>query len=508
MAITPRLELRQTQTLVMTPQLQQAIRLLQLSNLELVDYVEAELEKNPLLEHDEGDRPEAAESDPGSSGDRVEVTADSDSLTGLQAGSGDTSDDSQPLDTDYDNLYSGDSASDQPANGEAGGGDYAFRESRGSAGAGGDYDPMAGLTEEKDLRQHLHDQLTVTFTEPKALLIGAHLIECLDDAGYLTESVDEVAERLGAPAAEVEATLATLQTFEPTGVFARNLSECLALQLRELNRLDPAMEAMLERLDMLAEGDLNGLMRHCQVDAEDLTEMVAELRRLNPKPGLQYGTEIAQTVIPDIFLRRGPGGDWIIELNSETLPRLLINERYLATVNGSTRDKAERAFVSDCLASANWLIKSLDQRANTILRVASEIVRQQTAFLDHGVAHLRPLNLRTIADAISMHESTVSRVTANKYIATPRGIFEMKYFFTTAIAAVDGEASHSAEAVRQKIRELIEEEPPKSILSDDKIVDLLKSDGVDIARRTVAKYREAMRIPSSVQRRRLKKRLA
>jgi RNA polymerase sigma-54 factor len=295
-----------------------------------------------------------------------------------------------------------------------------------------------------------------------------------------------------------------LQGFDPVGVGARDLAECLSLQLKARDRLDPAMQALLTRLDLVARRDMAQLTALCGVDAEDISDMIAEIRQLNPKPGLAFGSEPVTPVVPDVFVREGPDGSWSVELNSDTLPRLLVNNQYFGRVSRNNRDKDCKNYLADCLNSANWLVKSLDQRAKTILKVASEIVRHQDAFLTHGVRHLRPLNLRTIADAISMHESTVSRVTSSKYIATPRGLFELKYFFTASIQSTDGAESHSAEAVRDRIREMIENEEPREILSDDRIVSLLTADGVNIARRTVAKYREALRIPSSVERRRLK----
>jgi RNA polymerase sigma-54 factor len=298
--------------------------------------------------------------------------------------------------------------------------------------------------------------------------------------------------------------LGVLQGFDPVGVGARDLAECLSLQLKAKDRLDPAMQAMLTRLDLVARRDMPQLTALCGVDAEDISDMISEIRQLNPKPGLAFGSEPVTPVVPDVFVKEGPDGGWLVELNSDTLPRLLVNNQYYGTVSKNARDKDSKNYLSDCLNTANWLVKSLDQRARTILKVASEIVRHQDAFLTHGVRHLRPLNLRIIADAISMHESTVSRVTSNKYIATPRGLFELKYFFTASIQSVGGSESHSAEAVRDRIREMIENEEPREILSDDRIVSLLTADGVNIARRTVAKYREALRIPSSVERRRLK----
>jgi RNA polymerase sigma-54 factor len=369
----------------------------------------------------------------------------------------------------------------------------------------GDEDPLEStVAGGGTLKDHLEDQVAIAALLPDDRLICMALIDVIDEAGYVRAELGEIAERLGTEIEDVEAVLGVVQGFDPVGVGARDLAECLALQLKSKDRLDPAMAMLLTRLDLLARRDMAGLSSLCGVDAEDIADMIAEIRDLNPKPGLAFGAEQVAPVVPDVFVRVGPDGAWLIELNSDTLPRLLVNSRYYAKVNKSARDKDSKTYLTDCLNNANWLVKSLDQRARTILKVASEIVRQQDAFLTYGVRHLRPLNLRTIADAIQMHESTVSRVTSNKYVATPRGVFELKYFFTASIQAVNGAESHSAEAVRDRIREMIENEEGRDILSDDRIVSLLTADGVNIARRTVAKYREAMRIPSSVERRRLK----
>jgi RNA polymerase sigma-54 factor len=332
------------------------------------------------------------------------------------------------------------------------------------------------------------------------------LIDAVDEGGYLRAELAEVADRLGVEIARCEAVLKRLQGFEPTGVFARSVPECLGLQLAERGRLDPAMQALLDNLELLARRDTAALRRVCGVDDEDLREMISEVKALTPRPGLAFGSEPPTTVVPDVHVREGAGGLWHVELNADTLPRLLVDHRYHARVSGGARSDAEKTFVAECLASANWLVKSLDQRAKTILKVASEIVRQQDGFLAYGVEHLRPLNLKTVADAVGMHESTVSRVTSNKYVSTPRGVFELKFFFTSAIQSSDGGEAHSAESVRHKIKGLIEAERAEvDVLSDDRIVEILKEAGVDIARRTVAKYREALRIPSSVERRRLLK---
>ncbi len=512
MALTPRLELRQGQSLVMTPQLQQAIKLLQLSNLELTAYVEQELERNPLLERSEsedfaGGAERGGEERGGDDAkDKPESNAE---LT--------ISDDSVPqdaardLDTDYENLYADASRADiaNEAGSAAHGHDIDWSKARGGSSKfeGGDLDLEGTLSGELSLRDVLTEQLHIAIADPMRRMIGAFLIDSLDESGYLRVGLETVAERLGARIEDVEATLLVMQSFEPSGIMARDLAECLGIQLAEQDRLDPAMQSLLDNLDMLARHDLPGLMRTCAVDHEDILDMISEIKALNPKPGQCFVSDVVQPVVPDVYVRENSQGGWQVELNAETLPRVLVNSVYYTEVSGTAGEDA-KTYLNECLTNANWLVKSLDQRAKTILKVASEIVRQQDGFLVSGIHHLRPLNLRTVADAIGMHESTVSRVTANKYMATPRGLFELKYFFTSAIASSEGGEAHSAEAVRHRIRELIDNEPPTAILSDDRIVELLRESGIDIARRTVAKYREAMRIPSSVQRRRLKKAMA
>jgi RNA polymerase sigma-54 factor len=347
--------------------------------------------------------------------------------------------------------------------------------------------------------------MQLELSDPGDRLIGSVLIDMLDEAGYVRGDLEDVAEQAGCALDRVERVLAILQSFEPAGLFARDLRECLMLQLKDLNRYDPAMAALLDNLDLLAKREFAQLERLCGVDREDLTDMMAEIRELDPKPGAAHEGVLPAPVIPDVLMRANPQGGWILELNADTLPRVLVNESYLASVGGAGGEA--KAYLTEQLASANWLVKALHQRATTILKVATELVRQQDGFFTHGVSHLRPLVLRDIATVIDMHESTVSRVTSNKYMSTPRGVLELKYFFTTAIASAEGGEAHSSEAVRHRIRALVDGESPKKILSDDKIVELLKQEGIDIARRTVAKYREAMRIPSSVQRRREKKAL-
>lgn len=489
MALGPRLDLRQSQSLVMTPQLQQAIRLLTLSNLEVEAFIAEEVEKNPLLD---------AERDEASAPEEVAPLEDrsvaSEVLLDVAPGDGEVS-----LDVDMTaETFHHDSAADGGPGmdgqlGISGGTEGGFED-------GPDFDAMAA--DAPSLRDHLLTQAGMVF-DPQDLLIASHLIDQIDEAGYLSMSLLDLANRLGVALYRVEDVLMRIQSFDPTGVGARSLGECLALQAKEADRYDPAMARLLDNLDLLAEGRLSQLQRMCGVDAEDIADMIRELRNYDPKPGLKFGFSPIEAVTPDIFVAR-KGKGWAVEINSATLPRLLINRSYYAEIASGPQDKASKAWLSECLQSANWLVRALDQRQRTIVKVASEIVKQQEAFFNEGVSQLRPLTLRTVAEAIGMHESTISRVTSNKYLSCARGLFELKYFFTSGIAAADGGDAVSAEAVKSAIRTLIGAESPTAILSDDTLVDLLNDKGFDIARRTVAKYREAMGIGSSVQRRRQK----
>jgi RNA polymerase sigma-54 factor len=488
MALTQRLELRQGQSLVMTPQLQQAIKLLQMSNLELQAYVEGELERNPLLERDEA--PEVPNT---AANNREAAGSETSSEERIAA-----------LDTGLENVYADESRADAANRLAAAPRDAGWSSLRQRSlpldGELADFD--ATLTRGKTLSEHLDEQLMLAFSDPGDRLVGQHIIGMMNEAGYLTAETSAIVATLGTTTGHVERVLAAIQGFDPAGVGARNLKECLAIQLKELGRYDPPMAQLIENLELLAKRDFARLKSICGVDADRIAEMVAEIRRLNPKPGHAFGAEPVQPVVPDVYVRPAPDGTWLVELNTETLPRVLVNNQYLARVSGKSARDEDKLYLSECHSNATWLVKSLDQRARTILKVAREIVRQQDGFLVHGVHHLRPLNLKNVADVIGMHESTVSRVTSNKYMATPRGIFELKYFFTTAIASADGGDSHSAEAVRQQIKKLIGEEKPENILSDDAIVEILRATGIEIARRTVAKYRESLGIQSSVQRRR------
>ena len=493
MAIGPRLDLRQSQSLVMTPQLQQAIKLLALSNLEIETFIGDALDANPLLEVGEAapDLPDLPDEN-----ELRRTTLESspvDQLIGEGRGEED-----RPLDLDRAALDRDRETGDGDIGGEWG---SDLRTGGGEAGPGIE----ERADSEKTLAEHLHAQLGAAARDAQLVFIARSLIDQLDEAGYLQENLRELADGIGVSQSDCEAALALLQTLDPTGVGARTLGECLALQAREADRFDPCMAKLLDNLDLLARGELARLKRMCAVDDEDFAEMLAEIRGYDPKPGLRFARGGGDPVTPDILITQAAeGAGWDVALNQATLPKLIINRSYYVEMRGACDDKAARGWLSEKLADANWLVKALDQRAKTILKVASELVKQQDAFFRHGVSQLKPLTLRTVADAIAMHESTVSRVTSNKYLTCERGTYELKYFFTSGVGAVDGEGGASASAVKAAIKTLIDAEEPGAILSDDTLVDLLSAKGFDLARRTVAKYREAIGLGSSVQRRRQK----
>lgn len=503
MSINQRLDIKQGQTLTMTPQLQQAIKLLQLSNLELAEYIEAELEKNPLLERDDAATQEAPPEDKPDNSEAE--TPGEGAATAENEGEKDTFDDERG------DLDSGDSLQEKQAAEE--GYDYS-QSTLAGVGAGGnskfedsEYSLENTMASSTTLRDHLLEQIKMDFLDNKDRAIATLMVDYLDEAGYFRAALPALAERLGCDIKRIEDILAKLQQLDPVGIFARSLSECLALQLKELDRLDPAMEKLLQNLELLASHDMKKLKAACGVDEEDLKEMIGEIKALDPKPALHFEHFVSQTVIPDVFMKPLPkskGGGWAVELNNDTLPRVLLNKTYYAEVSKNAKGKQDKEYLSEQLNTANWLIKAMDQRAQTILKVAGEVILQQEAFFNYGVEYLKPLVLKDIADVIGMHESTISRVTTNKYIGTPRGVFELKYFFTSGVSNTEGSAEFSSEAIKARIKSMIDAENPAKILSDDDLVEGLTKAGISIARRTVAKYREAMKIPSSVQRRRLK----
>ncbi|MCR2834215.1 RNA polymerase factor sigma-54 [Parerythrobacter lacustris] len=479
MAIGPRLDLRQSQSLVMTPQLQQAIKLLALSNLEIETFIGEALEANPLLEAGEVSR------EAGDGSDEPPIASE----PGADSGEGDGA-----LDIDVSSL---------DRDRDTGDGEW------GSAGSSGasfddlpDFENRSG--DGPTLAEHLLDQVGAAAGDAREAFVARHLIGLLDEAGYLAADLREIAAELGVLPSELERALLVVQSLDPTGVGARTLGECLALQAQEADRYDPCMARLLDNLELVAKGEFARLRRMCDVDDEDFAEMLAELRSYDPKPGLRFGGSAETSVVPDVLLTAADGGGWDIRINEATLPRLVINREYYVELKGGCTDKASKAWLGEKLADANWLIKALDQRQKTILRTAAEIVKKQDGFFRRGVSELRPLTLREVAEEIEMHESTVSRVTSNKYLHCDRGTFELKYFFTSGVGSADGEGA-SSQAVKARIRSLCDAEDPKKILSDDTLVDMLKAEGFDLARRTVAKYREAIGIGSSVQRRRQKK---
>lgn len=477
MALGPGLQLRQTQSLVMTPQMQQAVKLLALSNLELEAYIEGALEANPLL--DVGD-----------------ISRENGSGTPAPASP-------EPA---ADSPAADDGALDiEPAviDDEAGRSDAGDWGNAAGGGATGEEYPVEDRADASGptLAQHLTDQLATATRDGREALIAARIIGELDEAGYLAAPLADIAADLGVPAAEAERALHLVQSLEPAGVGARSLAECIALQAKEADRYDPCMARLIDNLDLVARGEVDRLKKLCEVDDEDLAEMLAELRSYDPKPGCRFGGCDDSAVVPDILMTRAPGG-WDIRLNDATLPRLVVNRDYYVSLREGCSDKAARGWLDNQLGEAHWLLRALDQRQKTILKAASAIIEHQAEFFRRGIAGMRSLTLREVAERIGMHESTVSRVTNNKYLGCPFGTFELRYFFSSGVGGDDGEGDASSQAVKARIRALIADEAPGAILSDDRLVELLKQDGYDLARRTVAKYREAMGIGSSVQRRR------
>ncbi|MGI9400799.1 MAG: RNA polymerase factor sigma-54 [Rhizobiaceae bacterium] len=510
MALSAKLQFKQSQSLVMTPQLMQSIRLLQLSSIELSAYVDREIEKNPLLTLDEAgeDQPVQDGNLAGNTEERPDNDVSSEVESSDWMGSEletSTAAVEEKLGTSLENVFEQDMPNQPASSLDAGSGDHwqVTGQALSLEEAGPSLEEYC--SSEPTLRDHLLEQLPIAVRDPTDAIIAREIVESLDEDGYLRRPLEEISTALGAEEARGKSVLAIVQSLDPCGIAARDLEECLAIQLRDKDRFDPAMQVLVQNLDLLAKRDFPRLCQLCQVDQEDIADMVHEIRDLEPRPGSQFTSGPVQPAIADVFVRQGADGGWLVELNPETLPKVLVNREYYSKISKTCRGESEKSFMVDCFQSANWLVKSLDQRAQTILKVASEIVKQQDMFLAYGVEHLRPLNLKMVADAIKMHESTVSRVTSNKYMMTSRGLFELKYFFTASIAATEGEEAHSAEAVRHRIRQLVDAEKPEKILSDDVIVKMLRETGIDIARRTVAKYRESLNIPSSVQRRREKR---
>lgn len=480
MALNQQLNLKQEQKLVMTPQLQMAIKLLQMPALDLQEFIDHEMLDNPFLGSDDG----VSESE---NTHEASETAheEMDSATALE-GKAVAEDGDMGLDAGWDSMYD---------SGAAGG-----------ARTAGDSDEEFGWEQtaaaDLSLKEHLQEQLGMTTDDRTLRFLGAYLIDAIDDAGYLRADVERTAQRLHVEKAKVEEALAMIQSFDPAGVGARGLEECLKLQLEQEEDL-PANTLtvagiVLDNLEYLARKDFAKLAKLAKCSSEEIQRVCETIKGLTPKPGLKYGSDVSSAVIPDVTVSKGDNG-WKAELNAEAMPKVLVNQGMSSLAENAKGD--DKNYMTERMSRAQWLIKSLEQRARTIYKVSNAIVKFQSDFFDYGAENLQPMTLKTIAETVEAHESTVSRVTNGKYMQTPMGVFEMKYFFSSAIGTTGGTVSVASQSVRQMIKRLIGEEDSTKPLSDEKLVSLLKREGVDVARRTVAKYREGLGIPSSSKRR-------
>ncbi len=523
MAIELRQQLRLSQQLVMTPQLQQAIKLLQLNRQELTSLIEQELQENPVLEVSEGEEQtpaEVADETPGEAGGEAESAPEADAAGSEAAPEPGPAAEVAEASPDAPAEAPAELAETAPEDGaEASPTDAEkiadvewdnYMDNYPQTGlesrvAGDDDRPSIDqtLTRRPSLAEHLDWQIHLSAFEEDEVAISQWIIGNLDDDGYLKSTVEEVARQAGADPALVERALAKVQQLDPSGVAARNLRECLLLQIQALEITDPLVLAIVDRhLDLLQKRDFRGLSRALGVDLDALSAAASIIGRLEPKPGRSFGGDDPVYITPDIYVYK-VDDEFHILLNEDGMPKLKINNVYRDVLSGGKGvAKDTREYVHEKLRSAQWLIKSIHQRERTMYKVMKSIIRYQRDFFEHGISHLKPLNLRDVADDIEMHESTVSRVTTNKYVHTPQGIFELKYFFNSSISRFDGEAIAS-ESVKEKIRKIIENEDSRRPLSDQRIAEMLKSANIDIARRTVTKYREAMNLLSSTKRRQM-----
>ncbi|MCI0508559.1 RNA polymerase RpoN-/SigL-like sigma 54 subunit [Chromohalobacter marismortui] len=476
MSMKPTLQLRVGAQLTMTPQLQQAIQLLQLSTLDLRQEIQQALDSNPMLELEESfDEREVSES------------PQEDDWT-------DDIPENLSLDSEWSDTYQDAGASPS------------------GKGSGSEEGPdIERNVAHTSLHDHLAWQLAMADMTPREHDIAESLIDAVGTDGYLTLSLDELVDGLrgqglaGLKIGDVEHVMMRVQQFDPTGVGARDLRECLLLQLgalpEDMPLLTQAKRLVRQFLDALAGNDRKLLKRRLRLDDEELDHVIALVRTLDPRPGLAFEDNSNDYVIPDLIARR-IRGDWRIELNPDALPRVRIQPDYAALIKRADKSD-DNTFLKQHLQEAKWLLKSLSSRNDTLLRVGQEIMARQLDFLEHGEEAMKPLILADIASAVDMHESTISRVTTQKFIHTPRGVFELKYFFSSHVGGQGETDAHSSTAIRARLKKLIGDEPPRKPLSDSKLVDLLAQDGIQVARRTVAKYREAMGIPPSSERKRL-----
>lgn len=491
MAITPKLELKQSQSLLMTPQLRQAINLLQMSNLELNALIDEELTANPLLQKEEANPGDEAklpqtiddyDATESPSLSEEEFTPDFD-LSDRFDDAGSDNEGYNSLENDYDWNQNGRGKSNFEDE------DFDYFEKK--------------LTQTPSLYEVLKEQIGLNFKSRKEQIIALRLSEHLDDAGYFRGDIKQLASQLKISEAQVCKVLNGLKQFEPSGIFAQNLAECLKIQIQEKGLENPSIMALLNNLPLLAERRFKDLKKLCNCNDEELAEYINIIKSLNPKPAADYHVEIASTIIPDVFVKRDKYGIYHVELNNASLPRLLINQHYYSEIKNA--DKSTKRYLKEHLSSASFLIKSLHQRAVNILKVSEEIVKYQYDFFEKGIEYLKPMALKDIAEKAEMHESTVSRITTGKYMHTPLGIFELKYFFSAAAGSYIGEDQTSVVSIKHQLKKWIEEETPSHILSDEELSELFAQQGTKVARRTIAKYREAMGIGSSAQRKREKR---
>lgn len=490
MAVTPRIEIKQSQSLLMTPQLRQAIGILQLTNLELSGLVAQELENNPLLTTEN-------EADSQSQSGDTEHNID-------EYNAPDTETEQIQDDIDYAGAFADDFGSDRVGYDTPLSWDDRRQQKAQVADENFDYIEQS-LSAQKSLYQILSEQIDMAFANTKDKMAALLLCEHLDAAGYFNGNIPQLAGQTKTTEQHLTRILKTLQTFEPSGIFATSLKECLQIQLEEQNRCDIMMQKLLNNLELLASRDLKKLQKICNATDEDLSSMISDIKALNPKPAAAYFQEQNHSIIPDVIVRRNKYGEYRVELNQDSLPRVLINREYCKILQKTPgQDKQQKKYLKEKLGHAGFLIKALHQRAETILKISEEIVKAQRDFFESGINYLKPLLLKDIAETVEMHESTVSRVTTGKYMETPVGTFELKYFFSAAAGTYNGSSTTSTASIKHRIKKIIDGEGTK-VLSDDAIVEVMAAQSIKIARRTVAKYREEMGIPGSAERKRQKR---
>ncbi|MDC1382776.1 RNA polymerase factor sigma-54 [Candidatus Puniceispirillum sp.] len=478
MQLSQSVKLKQKQSLVMTPQLQQAIKLLQLSNLELSQHLQEQVDENPFLEVGETDISDEKPTE-------IETPIETTSLSELGESAALAEDPTEH--SDFENRFD-QSIVDAP------------RPTTANAPFEGDYDAISNVSTKEGFYPGLFKQLNLAIDDPKQRLIAGHFVNALESSGWLGMTVDEVADASGSSIEEAFSVLSILQKFEPTGLFAIDLKDCLKLQLLELGAMTDAFGVLLDNLELLGRGEVKRLARLIKGTSNDVLEMLSIIRTLNPKPGEFLGIDHLEMPSPDVIVKRRSNG-WAVELNRSTLPAIVINEDYADLVSEKKMDEGAKSYSTNALNNARWLKRAVEQRNSTTLKISAEIIRQQTDFLEKGLDHLKPLSLRDVAQAVGMHESTVSRVTTGLLISTPRGGMPLKSFFSVNIASRAPTGDASAAAVRNMVKRLISEETPGKPLSDEAICKKIANEGIDLARRTVAKYREMMNIPSSSHRR-------